>query len=94
MSDPTHAEGPTDPAAARAKLGLGAEQLKSLRAFLDGRTFGVKITCDHTHARTEEWAGRMGVDMEALVEALKELGGECDCKVLARVTLDKFGWTA
>jgi hypothetical protein len=94
MSDPTQAGGPTDPAAARAKLGLEADQFKSLRAFLDGRTFGFKITCDHTHARTEEWAGRMGIDVEALVEALKGWGGECDCKVLARVTPDRFGWTA
>jgi hypothetical protein len=78
--------------AAREKLGLQADQFKALRAFLDGRTFGVTITCDHTHARTEEWAGRMGVDMEALVEALKSFGGDCDCKVLAKVTPDRFGW--
>jgi hypothetical protein len=81
-----------DVAAARAKLGLDAEQFKALRAFLDGKTFGLKIVCDHTHARTEEWAGRMGVDMEALVDALKTWGGACDCKVVANVTPDKFGW--
>jgi hypothetical protein len=79
-------------AAARAKLGLDADQLKQLRAFLDGKTFGIKIVCDHTHARTEEWAGRMGVDIEALVEALKSFGGACDCKTLAQVTPDRFGW--
>ena len=78
--------------AARAKLGLNAAQFKELRSFLDGKTFGLKIVCDHTHARTEEWAGRMGVDMEALVEALKSFGGACDCKVLAAVTPDRFGW--
>jgi hypothetical protein len=83
----------SDPAADRQKLGLQADQFKALRAFLDGRTFGVKIVCDHTHGRTEEWAGRMGVDMEALVEALKSFGGACDCKVLAQVTPDRFGWT-
>ncbi|HEV3027509.1 MAG TPA: DUF2695 domain-containing protein [Planctomycetota bacterium] len=81
-----------DVAAARAKLGLDADQFKALRAFLDGKTFGLKIVCDHTHARTEEWAGRMGVDMEALVDALKTWGGACDCKVVANVTPDKFGW--
>jgi hypothetical protein len=81
-----------DVAAARAKLGLDADQFKALRAFLDGKTFGLKIVCDHTHARTEEWAGRMGIDMEALVDALKIWGGACDCKVVANVTPDKFGW--
>ena len=89
MSNPNQ-----DPAAARQKLGLQADQFKALRSFLDGRTFGIKIVCDHTHSRTEEWAGRMGVDMEALVEALKGMGGACDCKVLAQLTPDKFGWPA
>ena len=78
--------------AMRAKLGLNAQQFKELRGFLDGKTFGLKIVCDHSHARTEEWAGRMGVDMEALVDALKSWGGACDCKVVANVTPDKFGW--
>jgi uncharacterized protein DUF2695 len=82
----------SDVAAARAKLGLSAEQFKELRGFLDGKTFGLKIVCDHTHARTEEWAGRMGIDMEALVDALKSWGGSCDCKVVANVTPDRFGW--
>jgi hypothetical protein len=82
----------SDVEAARARLGLSAAQFKELRAFLDGRTFGLKIVCDHTHARTEEWAGRMGVDMEALVEALKSWGGACDCKIVANVTPDRFGW--
>ena len=76
----------------REKLGLDKDQFSALRSFLDGRTFGLKVVCDHTHARTEEWAGRMGVDMEALVEALKSFGGTCDCKVLANVTPEKFGW--
>ena len=80
------------PQEAREKLGLDEAQFKELRGFLDGRTFGRKIVCDHTHARTEEWAGRMGVDMEALVEALKALGGTCDCKVVENVTPDKLGW--
>jgi hypothetical protein len=81
-----------DVAANRAKLGLSADQFKQLRGFLDGKTFGRQIVCDHSHARTEEWAGRMGVDMEALVDALKSFGGACDCKVVAVVTPDKFGW--
>ena len=83
-----------DPAAAREKLGLQPDQFKALRAFLDGRTFGIKIVCDHTHARTEEWAGRMGIDIESLVEALKAFGGACDCKVLTDVLPDRFGWPA
>jgi hypothetical protein len=86
MSDPREA--------ARAKLGLDAGQFKSLRAFLDGTGFKVKPACDHTHARTEEWAGRMGVDMEALVDALKSFGGACDCKVVSQVTPEQFGWPA
>jgi hypothetical protein len=87
MSDAKHAE-------ARAKLGLDAGQLTSLRSFLEGSAFRIKPVCDHTHARTEEWAGRMGIDMEALVEALKSFGGACDCKVVADVTPEKFGWPA
>lgn len=83
-----------DPVAARAKLGLDAAQFMELRSFLDGRTFGLKIVCDHTHSRTEEWAGRMGIDMESLVEALKSFGGACDCKVVANVTPATFGWPA
>ena len=79
-------------AAAREKMCLNADQLKELRAFLAGNTFGVKITCDHTHCRTEEWAGRMGVDMEAVVDSCKVFGGECDCKITENVTPDKFGW--
>jgi hypothetical protein len=78
--------------AMRTRLGLNAQQFKELRGFLDGKTFGLKIVCDHSHSRTEEWAGRMGVDMEALVDALKSWGGACDCKVVANVTPDKFGW--
>lgn len=89
MSDPQ----PMDPAAARAKLGLQPDQFKSLRVFLDGSAFKIKPVCDHTHARTEEWAGRMGVDIEALVDALKLLGGACDCKVVSNVPPGKFGWT-
>jgi len=84
MSDPK--------AEARAKLGLSADQFKSLRAFLDGSAFKIKPVCDHSHARTEEWAGRMGVDMEALVDILKGMGGACDCKIVAQLTPDKFGW--
>jgi hypothetical protein len=34
----------------------------------------------------------MGVDMEALVDALKTWGGACDCKTVENVTPDKFGW--
>lgn len=82
----------SDTAAAREKLGLQEGQLRELRAFLDGSTMGVKVVCDHTHARTEEWAGRMGVDMEQLVEAAKSFGGTCDCKIVENVTPDKFGW--
>ncbi len=82
----------TDPETDRARLGLDAGQFASLRSFLDGSAMGLKIACDHTHARTEEWAGRMGVDMEALVEALKSFGGACDCKVVQLVTPARFGW--
>jgi hypothetical protein len=86
--------GDADFDAARTRLGLDRAQLLELRGFLSGRTFGKAIPCDHTHARTEEWAGRMGVDMEAVVEGLKAFGGACDCKVVEVVTPERFGWTA
>ena len=79
-------------AAAREKMCLNRDQLKELRAFLDGKTFGINIVCDHTHGRTEEWAGRMGLDMEAVVESAEAFGGSCDCKITENVTPDKFGW--
>jgi len=84
----------SDVDAARLKLGLEAPQLQDLRNFLSGRTFGREIPCDHTHARTEEWAGRMSLDVEAVVEAVKAFGGACDCAVVAKVTPDRFGWPA
>jgi hypothetical protein len=80
-----------DPVAALKQMGIQGAQLQSLRGFLDGSAFKVKVVCDHTHARTEEWAGRMGVDMEALVENLKALGGTCDCKVLQVATAETLG---
>lgn len=92
MNEPKKTYTEAEIAAARQKMCLQADQLKELRAFLDGSTFGTKIVCDHTHGRTEEWAGRMGVDVEAAIESLRAFGGDCDCKISANVTLDKFGW--
>ena len=79
-------------AAAKVKMGVDKDSFNELRAFLDGKTFGITIVCDHTHGRTEEWAGRKGVDMEDLVEALESIGGACDCKILENVPPDTFGW--
>ena len=85
-------EQPGDVDEARKKLGLQEAQLKELRAFVSGSATGVAVTCDHTHALTEEWAGRMMMDVEAVVEGVKVFGGDCDCKIGANVTPEKFGW--
>ena len=41
--------------AARAKLGLGADQFKALRSFLDGKTFGLKIATRWKSSRAGGW---------------------------------------
>jgi hypothetical protein len=77
---------------ARRKMCLWADELRDLHAYLEEQLFHLGIGCDHTLARTREWAKRTGHDAEAVVGSVCEFGGFCDCEVYYNVTLDKFGW--
>jgi uncharacterized protein DUF2695 len=79
-------------AEARRKMCLWADELRDLHAYLEEQLFRLGIACDHTLARTKEWAVRNGQDVEAVVTSVGEFGGYCDCEVYYNVTLDKFGW--
>ena len=76
--------------AARSRLGLSADQLKSLLEYLDRCLEGAP--CDRSLRLTNAWAARMGPQPERLAVALAHFGGYCDCEVLATVTPDQFGW--
>jgi len=68
---------------AQAALPLGASQLAGLLDHLDSR-LGREV-CDHSLRFTREWAAANGVDADELAASLEELGGYCDCEVLANV---------
>jgi hypothetical protein len=66
-----------------SRLGLAPGQLKSLLDYLD-----VQLPvepCDHTLRHTETWAAEHAVAADELADSLAELGGGCDCEVLANV---------
>jgi hypothetical protein len=46
--------------------------------------------CDHTRRATDEWARRLGHDLERLHEGLEEYGGFCDCEVVMNVDPDEI----
>ena len=48
--------------------------------------------CDRTLRFTEAWARQGGRDVDVIIRAVNELGGYCDCEVLANVTRDELGW--
>lgn len=75
---------------ARRRLGLSEEALHSLLDHLDA--IAEEASCDHSQRETRAWATSQGLDSDVVTEAVAELGGYCDCEVLANVTPDKFGW--
>jgi hypothetical protein len=76
---------------ARRLLAFGEQQLRSLLDMLDEAA--EHETCDHSARLTRAWAISHGLDPEAVIAAVQEFGGYCDCEVLANVTPDKFGWS-
>ncbi|WP_206789048.1 DUF2695 domain-containing protein [Amycolatopsis sp. MtRt-6] len=68
------------------RLGLDAGQLADLLDHLDEDADG----CDGELTRTREWALDAGLGWPPLEERLRELGGGCDCEVLAN--LDPAAW--
>jgi len=77
---------------ARKKMVLFPDQLRELRGHLDVTVSELGIPCDHTLARTAEWAKKAGLDVEKVLASVREFGGYCDCEVLFNVTPDKLGW--
>jgi hypothetical protein len=71
---------------------LFPDQLRDLRDYLDSTMSGIGIPCDHTLARTAEWAKKEGLEVEKVLGSVREFGGYCDCEVLFNVTPDKLGW--
>jgi 2-hydroxy-3-keto-5-methylthiopentenyl-1-phosphate phosphatase len=69
-------------------LALTPNQLDDLLGFLQKRL----AACDHSFKRTLEWIISADLDTTLVCSSLRELGGCCDCEVLANVTPDKFGW--
>lgn len=68
-------------AAARAKLPLPADQMRALFDMLDVEF--PRQGCDHTLRLTRSWLETNGLPVEAVVDWLRENGGNCDCEALA-----------
>lgn len=68
-----------------ATLGLSPDELAELLDELDDELG--EHGCDHSYRFTRAWLRRTGRDDTALA-GLRELGGGCDCEVLANVDLD------
>jgi hypothetical protein len=71
----------------RERIALTDAELDDLLDFLDG-ALGAR-GCDHTHNLTRRWLARAGKD-EAVLDGFRELGGHCDCEILANVDPDQF----
>jgi hypothetical protein len=68
-------------AAARAKLPLPDDQMKSLFDMLDVEF--PRQGCDHTLRLTRAWLAANGLPVEPVVAWLEANGGYCDCTALA-----------
>ena len=71
-------------------LGLAEAELPSLLAHVERHLDA--DGCDHSLRAARGWAARSGRSSETVAAALAELGGYCDCEVVANVTPDRFGW--
>ena len=67
----------------RRLLVLDEKQLNALLDHLEES--GADEICDDTPRLTTAWAERNGLDADAVTASLAELGGHCDCEVLANV---------
>jgi hypothetical protein len=70
-------------AEARAALPLPFGQLKAMFGMLD--TELPRQGCDHTRRLTRRWLEEQGHDAEPVFAWLDQVGGFCDCEVLANV---------
>jgi uncharacterized protein DUF2695 len=64
-------------------LPLSREELDDLLEHLDHHL--QRHTCDYTLLATERWLERRNLDVERVSAGLQEMGGGCDCEVLANL---------
>jgi len=69
-----------------ASMPLSKEELRGLFDYLDNEEASC---CDHTAKKTLSYLRSRSLDPERIVPWLQELGGYCDCEVLANVE-EKF----
>ena len=69
-----------------AQLPLDLDDMSALLDHLDAE-LGDR-GCDHTLRITEAWLGAHDHDVANVVAALRNMGGHCDCEVLANVDPD------
>lgn len=65
-----------------ASMPLSKEELRGLFDYLDSEEAS---GCDHTAKKTLSYLRSRSLDPERIVPWLQELGGYCDCEVLANV---------
>ncbi len=68
--------------ALEASMPLNKNDLRGLFEYLDGELVS---GCDHTASKTLAYLRSRSLDSERIVPWLQELGGYCDCEVLANV---------
>lgn len=66
-----------------ARLPLNAHELATLLDHLDVQ-IGLR-GCDRTLDATKDWLAAHDHDVETVTDGLRDLGGACDCEVLANV---------
>jgi hypothetical protein len=74
--------------AVREKLALDEAQLRGLLSWLESELGSGE--CDHTQRRAERWCAERRVDAGAVLPRLAELGGYCDCEIVANVDADEL----
>lgn len=72
--------------ALEASMPLSKEELRGLFDYLDTE---IASGCDHTAKMTFSYLRSRSLDPDRIVPWLQELGGYCDCEVLANVE-EKF----
>lgn len=77
---------------ARRAMCLEPEQLRDLLVYVDEQMFGLELPCDRSFRRTRAWAGLRDLNVERVLDSLRQFGGNCDCEVLLNVQPCLFGW--
>lgn len=72
--------------ALEASMPLSKEHLRGLFDYLDTK---LEAGCDHTAKNTLSYLHSYSLDSDRIIPWLQDLGGYCDCEVLANVE-EKF----